>query len=130
MTNSNPTNGNRNLNVCDVCKQTGKRGAQWLVYVDGNPAPAHVHRPCGNLFIEQSPKEERGKIRLVPSRALRDEWARDRTASAARSLWEERFAKAKPLRKPGAVAAPTAGPVVTVTTPPPVTAVPAPAIAA
>lgn len=127
MTNSSPTvNGNHNLNVCDVCKQTGKRGAQWLVYVDGNPAPLQVHKPCGELFTEQAPETERSKIRIVASRALRDEWARERTQKAAKSLWEERFAQARPLRKP----APPAGPVVTVATPPPVTVVPALAVAA
>ncbi len=132
MTNSNTTvNRNGGLNVCEVCKQTGKNGAQWLVYVDGSPAPTMVHKPCGQLLIDQAPDDKKDRVRLVPSRGLRDEWARDRAQKAARSFWEEKFSQAKPLQKPGPI-------VMTVTTPSPATVEPtcgervepAPAVAA
>lgn len=102
MKNSNQIQSTKtNLNplvVCEVCKQTGKHGAQWLVHIEGQPRAVKVHRPCGETLLDQAPEGVKGKV--VPSRELREVWAKQRAEKSARSFWDEKFAHAKPILKP------------------------------
>ena len=86
------------LKVCEVCKQTGKYGAGWLVYIEGQTQPVLVHKPCGERFVESAPEGVRAKV--VASRGLRELWDRQRQEKLARSLWDQKFSQAKPILKP------------------------------
>ncbi len=92
------------LPICEVCKQAGKFGPQWLVYVEGQNAPVKVHKPCGETLLASKP--ENVEARLVPSRELRDIWNKQRAEKTARSFWEQKFAQARPLSKPAVHPAP------------------------
>lgn len=114
MKNSNQTttgNNNLNLQVCEVCKQTGQHGAQWLVHIEGQAQAVKVHKPCGETLLEQAPEGVKGKV--VPSRELRALWDRQRQEKSARSFWDEKFAQAKPISRPApmVVATPPPAPV-------------------
>ena len=112
-------NTNQTLCTCAVCNQTGKVGAKWLLYIDGQSQPRKVHKPCGEMLLKSAP--EGVKARLVPSRELREEWRERRLAA---NFWDNAFKNAKPL-KPTAASVAKARPVLmTVTTPPPATVVP------
>lgn len=89
-TNTSPT---PKLTACEGCGQTGSMGAKWLLYVDGQPQPKLVHRPCGEVLVKSAP--EGVKARLVPSRQLRDEWQSKRMAA---NFWGKAFENAKPLK--------------------------------
>lgn len=103
------------LHVCAGCGQTGGVGAKWLLYVDGNPQPKMVHKPCGEVLVKSAPPEV--NARLIPSRQLRDEW---RMGRMAKNFWGAAFNNAKPLKPKPAPAAQEQKPVLmTVTVPPP-----------
>jgi hypothetical protein len=55
---------------CAVCQ---RNGAMWLLIV-GDKTPVRVHRPCGLNAQKTAP--EGLNVKVVPSRALRDEWNR------------------------------------------------------
>lgn len=107
-----PTSSTPKLHVCEGCGKTGGVGAKWLLYIDGQPQPKMVHKPCGESLMATAP--EGVKTNLVPSRQLREEW---RTKRMAQSFWGAAFKDAKPLKP---TAQPVSKPVsTTVTTPPP-----------
>lgn len=104
--NQNQTAGtNHSLTVCEVCKETGKHGAQWLVHIEGQSEAVKAHKPCGETLLAHAPEGMKGRV--VPSRELREVWARQRTEQSARSFWNQKFAQAKPISKPAVPAAPT-----------------------
>lgn len=86
------------LNLCEVCKETGKYGAQWLVYIEGQSKPVQVHKPCGETLVKSAPEGVTAKV--VPSRELRELWNQQRQEKSAKSFWDQRFSQAKPLLKP------------------------------
>lgn len=88
---TNGGNGNEHLHTCAVCKQTGKHGAGWLLFIED--AHQRVHKPCGEMVIKTAPEGVR--TRLVPSRELREEW---RERRLAQDFWGKAFANAKPLK--------------------------------
>lgn len=107
------TTVNPKLHVCAGCNETGGVGAKWLLYVEGQPQPKLVHKPCGEVLVKSAP--EGVKARLVPSRQLRDEWQSKRMAN---NFWSAAFQSAK-LLKPAITASKPV--IMTVTTPPPMT---------
>lgn len=82
--------------VCTFCRNTGTRGAEWLVKEPGSP-DRRVHKPCGEKAIASAPQGTQAK--LTPSPELRVRWQTERDERAAQSFWAEKFAQAKPLRK-------------------------------
>lgn len=112
---TNQTKTTTNLHVCAGCGQTGGVGAKWLLYVDGNPQPQMVHKPCGEVLVKSAPPKM--NARLVASRQLRDEWRMERMA---KNFWGAAFNNAKPLKSKPAPTAQEQKPVLmTVTVPPP-----------
>jgi len=89
---ANQTNDTVVLTTCAVCNQTGSCGAKWLFFIEGQPQPKQVHKPCGEMLLKSAP--EGVKARLVPSRELREEW---RTKRLTQDFWGKAFDKAKPL---------------------------------
>lgn len=116
MKNTNQTKPvSQKLHVCAGCGETGGVGAKWLLYVDGNPQPQMVHKPCGDKLVQSAPPEF--NARVVPSRQLRDEWRMERMA---KNFWGKAFQSAKSLKPKPAQAVQESKPVLmTVTTPPP-----------
>ena len=113
MKNTNQTTtGNNNLNnlvVCEVCKKTGTHGAQWLVHIEGQQAAVKVHKPGGEMVLDQAPEGVKGKV--VPSRELRAVWDRQRQQKSARAFWDQKFAQAKPISRPTPMVVATPPPV-------------------
>jgi hypothetical protein len=112
---NNQTQTTPKLHVCEGCKQTGSVGAKWLLYVDGNPHPKLVHKPCGTLLLKSAPAGVRA--RLVPTRQLQEEW---RVERMAKSFWGDAFTSARPLKQ---AAKPHQPVIMTVATPSPMTVV-------
>ena len=121
-----PTTTVSTLHTCAVCKQTGSVGAKWNFFIGDSQTPQKVHKPCGEMLQKSAPEGVR--TALIPSPGLRDEWRKERLARQAKSLWDTAFADAKPIK---AALAKESKPVLkTVTISPPMTVLPAPAIAA
>lgn len=78
------------LHVCAFCRNTGRNGAQWLLYIGDRPQ--YVHRPCGEKLIAQAPEEAKKWARLLPSKELRDSFR-------AKSFWKQNFHGAKPAAR-------------------------------
>lgn len=81
------------LTVCEGCGQTGTVGAKWLLYVGDSSKPKFVHKPCGAKLMAGAPEGVR--VKLVPSRQLRDEWQSTRMVT---NFWSNAFGNAKPLK--------------------------------
>ncbi len=81
---------------CELCGRVGNNGAQWLVTTN-NSQPVRVHKPCGEQLVALAPAAV--DARLVPSRALRDQWVTQKTQRQARDFWSEKFDNARPLDK-------------------------------
>lgn len=76
---------------CGVCR---KAGAKWLVKSGDREMP--VHKPCGKRLAEQAPKG--AVVKIVPSEALREEWACRDAEAAAQDFWKDKFQKAAQVR--------------------------------
>lgn len=83
------SNGNQQGHTCAVCN---RGGAKWLLWTEGSNQPQMVHRPCGKAAQAAAPANT--AVRVAPSRALREEWARDKQVA---SFWGAKLGEAKNL---------------------------------
>lgn len=89
----------RQGHTCAVCKRPG---AKWLLWTEGVSQPQMVHKPCGRAAQEAAPRNT--AVRVVPSRALREEWAQQKHVA---SFWEAKLGEAKVSAAAKAVKRPT-----------------------
>ena len=79
------------LHVCVFCRNTGKHGAQWILYIGTEPHP--VHRPCGEELKKSAP--EGAQVRLMPCKELAQR-------QRAQSFWSKNFNGKAPAREESA----------------------------
>jgi hypothetical protein len=80
--------------VCTFCGNTGSRGAQWTLTVDGDVL--RVHKPCGEKLAASAP--EGTSVKLAPSKELRDEWRAKRDEREVREFWAKKAPNLVDLR--------------------------------
>ncbi len=80
------------LRVCAFCRNTGTRGAQWILYIGTNSH--RVHKPCGEKLKETAPKEAR--VSLIPGKELAQQFR-------AANFWKNNFRRKPAAREEAAI---------------------------